>query len=157
LIDSNSVKNEVINFWSSLNHQLDHDHDGYYPSTYLSYYIHDQNRYLSPRKLQDKLLNLEKLYDQNISVKKCVMISDVDFDKVKRASLRFFVVSDKKFKATEIKDKFKDDTRFSNVQCASDDNGIFAGYGFIELNDDADYLKLSNKETTVDDLVIVFS
>jgi hypothetical protein len=153
--DSEQTK-KTIGYWSSLTFQLDHDHEGNYPTDYLVYYINDANRNLSPNELHDKLSKLTIFCDQQMVVKNCVTVSDTPFDAVKRATLRFFLVSGNTYTAEEIKQKVLKDNRFYQVICAAKDDDSFVGYGFVELNNNDDIDVLSKAVIDIEDIKIVF-
>lgn len=153
--DSEQTRN-IVGYWSSLIYHLDHDYEGNYPDSYLVYYINDTNRNLSPNKLHDKLSKTTVFCDQQMIVKNCVMVSDVPFETIKRASLRFFMVSSNIYTAKEIEQKILKDKRFYQVMCAAKDDGSFVGYGFVELNNNDDFEQLSKAVINVEDIKIVF-
>ncbi|AYV75218.1 MAG: putative orfan [Terrestrivirus sp.] len=153
--DSEQTRN-TVGYWSSLTFQLDHDHEGNYPDNYLVDYINDANRYLSPNELHNKLSKTTVFCDQQMIVKKCVMVSDTPFETIKRASLRFFMVSGNTYTAAEVKQKVLKDKRFYRVMCAAKDDGSFVGYGFVELNNNEDFDVLSKAVIDFEDIKIVF-
>lgn len=131
---------------------------------YMYYYINDENRYNSPNELYDFLLGLTEFQDRKISVKNCVMISSIKFDTVVKVTLRFFAEytqelkqeSKQELKSTDLKLKLLKDDRFYDVTCATKDNDVFAGYGYIRLTNKTDYDVFNEKCFKIDDDILVF-
>jgi len=146
---------ETVSYWLSLLHGVDHDHDGSYPSEYLLYYINDANRGCSPSELYDRLSGMKEYNGKPITVKGCVMVSQVPFGVVKRASLRFFLVPKGEYTPEEVEDLLLCDSRIHSVSCASKD-GKFAGYGFVQLENNSDFASFQNKRFTINGELISF-
>lgn len=155
-IDDSQETTEIINKWSSLLFHIDHDYDNSYPSGYFCYYINDENQYLSPNELYDYLKSLQSFNEMPLIIKDCVIVSDNALDTPQKAVLRFFLLSEDKIQSNELVQKLSAYEGFSRIMPASDNNGISAGYGFIELKRTSDYSLFKNKSLTINGIDIVF-
>lgn len=154
-IDNTPETDEIISYWSSLLRRVDSDYSGAYSNNYYLYYMNDHNAGLSASELYDSLSNI-KIYDEkDINVEKCVMVSDVRFDLVKRSTLRFFCAK-QNCSIEEIEKIIMKDDRFCSIICATKENGMYAGYGYVKLNNNNDYRLLLNRSISIDGIDFLF-
>ena len=154
VIDNSENTREIISYWSTLLHRIDHDHEGELPDEYRLYYINDENRNCSPLELYKLLSEMTEYEDKQIIVRHCVMVSNVPFNIIKKASMEFFSLS--MHSSEHIKKIMLDSGLFDSVICATKDDGMFAGYGFVELINNSDYNLLINKCASISDIKFSF-
>ena len=149
LNDTSDETKKIISYWSTLLYRLDHDHEGELPDEYRCYYINDVNRGCSPSELYKRLSEMTQYENKPIIVKQCVMVSSVPFDVIKLISLEFFLLSKHEYTSDQIKELMLNSSLFDSVVCAKNDDDTFAGYGFVQLNDDV-FSSLLNKCLSID-------
>ncbi len=141
-LNESETKNEIINYWISLNEQVKHDHEGDYPDDYLTYIINDENKALSPNELFDVLLNIKELHGIKINVKHVVMVSEIKFDKKKDIIMSFFAPLT--YSIDQLNDLFGNDRRILKIKYAKDGENKFKGYGFLMIRSNEDEQTLIN-------------
>ena len=155
IFDDSEKTKEIVSYWSTLLHRIDHDHEGELPDEYRLYYINDENRNCSPLELYKRLSEMSEYENKPIIIKQCVMLSCVPFNKIKRTSLEFFVASGGQT-SEQIRELLLKTQKFHSVECASKDSGECAGYGFVQLMDNNDYALFVNKCIGIDNIVFSF-
>ncbi len=158
--DNSKRTSAIIQYWETMLHIVDHDHEGLMADSYLIYTPNQENRACSPSELYDEIISLNIVQSQCINVKQCVMVSSVDFNQVERLQLRFFPLYKKDnvitYSCQEIETLLMKTNKFCSVICTSDCSKKFAGYGYVELNNKDDYVTFFEKKLTIDDQSFFF-
>jgi len=155
LVDNSDETKKTISYWSTLLYRLDHDHQGELPNEYRCYYINDINRGCSPLELYKRLSEMTQYENKPIIVKQCVMTSSVPFDAIRLISLEFFLLSKEEYTPNQIKELMLKSSLFHSITCAKKDDDKFAGYGFVQVNDDI-FPSLLNKCLSIDGVKFSF-
>ena len=122
---------------------------------YFSYYINDDNLYLSPSDLCQKLLSMTEYNGRKFEIEQCIIISDKPHNYQPRFILEFFVLSKKWLSREEIINIMLKDKNI--VECIPASKGnIFQGFGYVQISS-LEYLKeLRGKKFSVGDIKIEF-
>jgi len=149
---------KIITDWINL---FDNDYllDEEWYKKSLGYYINDENSFLSPASLYDKLLNMEEYQEVPITVKRCVMVTETKITLGKPIVLRFFMHNNDYISNDNNVDTIKQlllkDDRIDRADVASNDNK-FAGYGYVVLKDQKYLNEFLNKWITIDNIKFLF-
>jgi hypothetical protein len=156
-IDESKETNDLINYWLS----LIRDDDDYFTKSVndgknnvIPYYIKDENKYLSPIDLYHKLLSMTNIYGHEINVERCFMISQASINFKPSICLRFFARSDKWLSCEEIKNVLMRDNRILRIIPSSRDGVIFAGFGFIYVDNLETHKQLQHTCHDIDNIHI---
>ena len=146
LIDDKVVDDptkKVLDYWNSLVIAIDHDYNGnifsqeFYDNSYYMYLSGQKYRRMSPGKLFQALSSKSKIGSKTgskkILVTKCVMVSDVAYERVPESILRYFTTG-------EINDAVLDNIvsipGVIAIQPAKKSDTVFETWGYIKVQKD---------------------
>jgi hypothetical protein len=153
---------DIIQKYHEIHHYMDDDCDHYNCNDVLNkdvilYYVLDENKYLSPTQLYDKLLSMKDFHGEKMEIEQCFMISEKPYEYKPSFILRFFAKSEKWLSCDEITNILKQDKRILQVQPSHKKNSIvFGGFGYIKVDTMETLNEFNNKKFTNGEITVTY-